>query len=759
MKESPRNEKRIRKIARYAADPKFADHAAQLDIADAIESLADALKERAVGGRHDIGLTVNGTDVAAYRGPKGDKGDQGKPGPKGDKGDKGDAPSLRAIAAAVIPSLEKLLPSADDIAARIPKPKDGKPGAPGKDGKDGKDGVGLKGDPGKDGSPDTAEDIAAKLNAKVGLLNFSVIRSVPDWATRGDGKRAIHRGGVDRFTALLDTPDAYAGQGGKVVKVNATEDGLEFVAGGTGGTVDSVVAGAGVTVDATDPANPIVATTVTQYTDEMAQDAVGTILADSAEIDFSYNDGLPTISASIVAGSIDESKLDASVNASLDLADSAVQNLAGLGVTASAAELNVLDGVTASTAEINFVDGVTSGIQGQLDAINTTLSQLDAAVVLKGTWDASSGSFPGAGAAQAGWSYIVSVGGTVDGVAFAAGDRAIAIADNASTTTYAANWFKADYTDQVLSVNGQTGAVSLDADDIDDAATSHKFVTAGDLTKLSNLSGTNTGDQDLSGLLVKSANLSDLSNAATARSNLGLAIGTDVQAYDADLASWAGVTRAAGFDTFAATPSSANLRALVSDETGTGALVFADSPTLVTPALGTPSSGSLANCTGLPVSGITSSTSTALGVGSIELGHASDTTLSRSAAGVLAVEGVVIPSVSSTSTLTNKRITKRVGTTTSSATPTINTDNVDMYTLTAQAVAITSFTTNLSGTPTDGQTLWIAITGTAARAITWGSSFEASTVALPTTTVSTNRLDVGFVWNAATSKWRCVAVA
>lgn len=148
-----------------------------------------------------------------------------------------------------------------------------------------------------------------------------------------------------------------------------------------------------------------------------------------------------------------------------------------------------------------------------------------------------------------------------------------------------------------------------------------------------------------------------------------------------------------------------------------------------------------------------------LTTGTIELGAASDTTLSRSAAGVIAVEGVVIPSVSSTNTLTNKRITKRVGTTTSSATPTINTDNYDMYTLTAQTADITSFTTNLSGTPADGQTLWIAITGTAARAITWGSSFEASTVALPTTTVSTNRLDVGFVWNSVTSKWRCVASA
>lgn len=49
----------------------------------------------------------------------------------------------------------------------------------------------------------------------------------------------------------------------------------------------------------------------------------------------------------------------------------------------------------------------------------------------------------------------------------------------------------------VDSVNGQTGTVVLDADDIDDTSTTNKFVTAGDLTNLSNLSGTNTGDQTL----------------------------------------------------------------------------------------------------------------------------------------------------------------------------------------------------------------------------------------------------------------------
>jgi hypothetical protein len=52
-----------------------------------------------------------------------------------------------------------------------------------------------------------------------------------------------------------------------------------------------------------------------------------------------------------------------------------------------------------------------------------------------------------------------------------------------------------------------------------------------------------------------------------------------------------------GVATFLGTPSSANLAAAVTDETGTGALVFATSPTFVTPVLGTPTSGALTNCT------------------------------------------------------------------------------------------------------------------------------------------------------------------
>ncbi len=96
-----------------------------------------------------------------------------------------------------------------------------------------------------------------------------------------------------------------------------------------------------------------------------------------------------------------------------------------------------------------------------------------------------------------------------------------------------------------------------------------------------------------------------------------------------------------GVATFLATPSSANLRSALTDETGTGAAVFATSPTLVTPALGTPASGTLTNCTGLPQAGTVGlTTSDSPQFAGVNVGHASDTTIGRAAAGVIQVEGV-----------------------------------------------------------------------------------------------------------------------
>jgi hypothetical protein len=61
---------------------------------------------------------------------------------------------------------------------------------------------------------------------------------------------------------------------------------------------------------------------------------------------------------------------------------------------------------------------------------------------------------------------------------------------------------------------------------------------------------------------------------------------------------------AGSFATSLGSFTSAQLLAALTDETGTGAAVFATSPTLVTPLLGTPTSGNLANCTGLPASAV-----------------------------------------------------------------------------------------------------------------------------------------------------------
>ena len=119
---------------------------------------------------------------------------------------------------------------------------------------------------------------------------------------------------------------------------------------------------------------------------------------------------------------------------------------------------------------------------------------------------------------------------------------------------------------------------------------------------------------------------------------------------------------------------------------------------------------------------------------------------------------VAVSGPSTTETLTNKRITPRVTTITSSGTPTINTNNCDIVNITALAAAITSMTTNLTGTASIGDVLIFQIkdNGTA-RAITWGASFTAKGVALPTTTVISKLLTVAFLWNG--TDWGCIGSA
>ena len=78
--------------------------------------------------------------------------------------------------------------------------------------------------------------------------------------------------------------------------------------------------------------------------------------------------------------------------------------------------------------------------------------------------------------------------------------------------------------------------------------------------------------------------------SATLTNATGLPVSTGISGLGTGVATWLG------------TPSSANLISSVTDETGTGALVFGTSPALTTPNLGTPSAATLTNATGLPIS-------------------------------------------------------------------------------------------------------------------------------------------------------------
>ena len=169
---------------------------------------------------------------------------------------------------------------------------------------------------------------------------------------------------------------------------------------------------------------------------------------------------------------VDIATRDAVLTSTTTTANAALPK-AGGAMTGAITTNSTFDGRSVATDGAKL-DNITVTQAVDLDQMEIDIAALANGMVYKGDWDASASTFPGSGSAQIGWFYYVSVAGTVGGVSFAVGDNIVAIADNASTSTYASNWSKHDQTDAVTAVVGLNGSITksglLSALNVEDGA-------------------------------------------------------------------------------------------------------------------------------------------------------------------------------------------------------------------------------------------------------------------------------------------------
>lgn len=279
---------------------------------------------------------------------------------------------------------------------------------------------------------------------------------------------------------------------------------------------------------------------------------------------------------------------------------------------------------------------------------------------------------------------------------------------------------------------------------------------AGKITDLTGLSSVATGDK------LEIVDVSDLTDGASGSSrhitqaNL---LGSVLSSLASTLTSTAAELNA--LDGITATVTELNYTDGVTSaiQTQLDAKAPSTSPILVTPVLGVATATSINKVTiTAPAS---SATLTIANTGSLITSGAYAITLTATGTtGVTLPTSGTLATLAGTETLTNKRVTDRVQSVADAATITPNADTNDCVDITAIAQAFTI--ANPTGTPTNFQRLRIRIkdNGTA-RAITFGSGYVAGGVPLPTTTVLSKILILGFEYDTANSlnKWRLIGSA
>ena len=322
-------------------------------------------------------------------------------------------------------------------------------------------------------------------------------------------------------------------------------------------------------------------------------------------------------------------------------------------MSASSTELNILDGATLSTTELNYVDGVTSAIQTQLNAKaadadltthtgSTTAHGATGAVVgttntqtlTNKTLTSPTLTTPALGVATADSINGTSIPSTKTLVvttdklnvlaSTSSSELAGIISDETGTgalvfantpTLVTPNIGAATGTSLVLSgdltVNGTTTTINSTEITVDD-----KNLTLGSVATPTD-AGADGGGLTLKGTTDKTFSWIDATDAWTSSEHMDLASGKVLKINGTEVLSATqytgnaatvtnGITTASKISALAAT-SSSELAGVISDETGTGALVFANTPTLVTPEIGAATGTSLA----LPDALIGSATGTA----------------------------------------------------------------------------------------------------------------------------------------------------
>ena len=164
----------------------------------------------------------------------------------------------------------------------------------------------------------------------------------------------------------------------------------------------------------------------------------------------------------------------------------------------------VLTGINITGGTVVDTDSILTGFGKLQNQVNGLIG----GTIYKGTWNASTNTPTlASGVGTKGWYYIVSVAGTtnLDGITdWFVGDWAIF--DGTA-------WQQVDNTDAVVSVNGQTGAVSLTTDNIPEGATNLYFLNSRARAALSFTAGSGAYNST-TGVITIPTNTSQLTNGA-----------------------------------------------------------------------------------------------------------------------------------------------------------------------------------------------------------------------------------------------------